>query len=246
MSNLAVWTMNNIPNSEMLYSSPFLGSCQKFWNLGKAFGVEPTVVGTHMSKSINLPVVRLDFPQGYCLLRDNFHDLTLTVVWKHPLVLEYTDIYEPQETYDTKHRGWNWYLDQVKRNELYSWNGWTQEDIRDPSVLGPPEPTRASSHTSDEKVRWANRFVSPDWYHKDWSGSTLLWDGDFGPEIKEIYAAYRCGFEGFSDLVLPSQAFRFYVKGENTQCFSISTQWTRVESILRLILSLGCMSESDP
>lgn len=51
------------------------------------------VVGLHMSKSIQLPVVKLQFKNGpVVVLRDNFHDWNISVVSEHPIKHNFFDV----------------------------------------------------------------------------------------------------------------------------------------------------------
>lgn len=58
---------------------------ERFFEFAKTLGGEPVVVSTHRSKSISLPVVEVATPYGVrCIVRDNFHDIKVSVWCPEP------------------------------------------------------------------------------------------------------------------------------------------------------------------
>jgi hypothetical protein len=66
--------------------------------LAKRFRVEAAVVGSHSSKSIDLPVIMLSTDVGMFTLRDNFHDINLMAILKDPASLTLDQFYADIQT----------------------------------------------------------------------------------------------------------------------------------------------------
>lgn len=182
--------------------------------LAKRFRVTAEVVGSHSSKSINLPVVKLSTDAGEFTLRDNFHDINLMAILRgpSPLSLEqlFTGIQEPLT--------WEWYLAEIDRARNYSWLEWSDDEMNDPRVLRVRDKRPGCDmwweKKGDEKDRWANRMSSPAWYSQDWSSCEFTWDGDFGPGVKlyrqnhayaqgiEVKTSNRKYLKGVSDFII--------------------------------------------
>ncbi len=176
--------------------------------LARRFRVTAEVVGHHRSKSIDLPVVMISTDAGEFTLRDNFHDVNLMAVLKHPstLTLEqlFANIQEPHS--------WEWYLSQIERARNYSWREWTDEEMNDPRILRVrdkrPGVDMWWDKKPDEKDRWANRLASPAWYGRDWSSGEFAWDGDFGPGVKLFHQRHA-----FAEGITVTTNNRKYQKG---------------------------------
>lgn len=172
---------------EMLWRGAALDQIDRFEStvlaLNKRFRVTAKVVGSHRSKSIDLPVIMLSTDAGEFTLRDNFHDINLMAILRYPSKLSldqlFAGIQKPLE--------WEWYLAQIDRARNYSWREWTDEEMGDPRILRVrdkrPGVDMWSDKKADEKDRWASRMSNPAWYSHDWSSGELTWDGDFRPGV---------------------------------------------------------------
>lgn len=89
---VSVWIANNQPKGEMFYA----GACgTQFAFIAKLqsilFGNPKTaerctaIIGTHRSKSINLPVVEFQLPNVRLVMRDNFYDWKVSVQIDEPI-----------------------------------------------------------------------------------------------------------------------------------------------------------------
>jgi hypothetical protein len=89
------------------------------------FPATAEVVGSHCSKSIDLPVVKLSTDVGEFTLRDNFHDINLMAIFRSPSTLSlkqlFADIQEPLT--------WEWHLAEIDRCRGYSWREWSDEEM---------------------------------------------------------------------------------------------------------------------
>lgn len=146
--------------------------------------VTAEVVGSHRSKSIDLPVVMLSTDAGKFTLRDNFHDINLMAILRDPSTLSleqlFVDIQEPLT--------WEWYLAEIDRARNYSWREWTDEEMNDPRILRVKDKRPGVDmwweKKGEEKDRWAVRMANPAWFSRDWSSDEITWDGSFGPGVK--------------------------------------------------------------
>src|SRR5215510_10936699 len=89
--------------------------------LARRVRVTAEVVGSHRSKSIDLPVIKISTDAGAFTLRDNFHDINLMTVLRSPATMSleqfFAGIQEPLS--------WEWYLAEIERARGYSWREWT-------------------------------------------------------------------------------------------------------------------------
>lgn len=158
--------------------------------LSKRFVVSAEVVGSHRSKSIDLPVVKVTTPAGEFTLRDNFYDINLMVILKSPATLSLEQLFEGVKEPLT----WEWYLNEIERARGYSWAQWTDEEMNDPRILRVRDKRFGYDmwweKTSAEKDRWAKRMTDPAWHSNDWSRSEFTWDGSFGPGVKLFLQDY--------------------------------------------------------
>lgn len=161
-------------------------------------GATAAVVGSHRSKSIDLPVIKFSTPTGEFTLRDNFHDVNLMAILKRRSELSlqrfFSNIQEPLT--------WEWYLSEIDRARGYSWRQWSDSEMNDPRILRVRDKRPGCgdmwwSKTQDEKDRWAARMDSPAWYSHDWARCELTWDGDFGPGVS-LYQQDHAFAEGIS------------------------------------------------
>lgn len=157
--------------------------------------VTAEVVGSHRSKSIELPVITVSTPAGTFTLRDNFHDINLMAVLKEPATLSLAQFFEGIQ----EPLSWDWYLSEISRCRGYSWREWSDEEMSDPRILRiqdkRPGVTAWWETKGDEKDRWMARLSSPEWWTKDWSSGELTWDGNFGPDV-QMYCQYLAFAEG--------------------------------------------------
>lgn len=72
---------------DKLYKSVADDQIKKITALGDILDVDMFVVGTHRSKSIQLPVVEIEFPRNYTTVKiqDNFHGIYASVKAKFPI-----------------------------------------------------------------------------------------------------------------------------------------------------------------
>lgn len=193
------------------------------------FRATAEVVGSHRSKSIDLPVVKLSTDVGEFTLRDNFHDVNLMVVLRNPSTLSleqiFTGIQEPLT--------WEWYLDEIDRARNYTWREWADDEMNDPRILRIRDKRPGCDmwweKKGEEKDRWAARLTSPAWYSHDWSSGELTWDGDFGPGVK-LYRQDHAFAEGMDD----KTTNRRYVKGVSDFIVAIGTLASTFTIIERL------------
>jgi len=176
--------------------------------LAKRIHVTAEVVGSHSSKSIDLPVVRISTEAGAFTLRDNFHDINLMAILKSPSTLSleqlFADIQEPLS--------WEWYLAEIERARGYSWREWTDEEMNDPRILRVRDKRPGCDmwweKKGEEKDRWLKRTSDPAWYGRDWSSGEFAWDGDFGPGVKLFRQDYA-----YAEGIKITTANRRYLKG---------------------------------
>lgn len=201
--------------------------------LAKQHHIKSELVGSHCSKSIDLPVIRLSSAAGEFTLRDNFHDINLMAVLRSPTTLSldqfFSDIQEPLS--------WEWYLEQIKRARNYSWSAWTDEEMNDPQILRVRDKRPGVDlwwdKTSKEKDRWAARLSSPAWHRQDWSSGELTWDGVFGPGMK-LYQQWHAYAEGMK----VKTSNRKYVKGVSDFIIATNTLENAVVMVERLLGSV--------
>lgn len=172
--------------SEMIWRDAALKQMDAFTALANRLGVTHIgMVGKHISKSIPLPVVKIQVNGCSFTMRDNFYDLNLLVETPKPINLTlpqfFDGVYMPLN--------WAWYLDQINRARNYSWDQWTDEEMDDPRVLRIKKSTIGGLKSyyqvksPDEKDRWIKRMADPEWFSKDWSSGELTWEGNFGPGV---------------------------------------------------------------
>jgi hypothetical protein len=197
---------------QMLWRGAALDQIDKFEKtvtaLARRIRVTAEVVGSHRSKSIDLPVVMLSTDAGEFTLRDNFHDIDLMAILRNPATLSleqlFADIKEPLT--------WEWYLAEIDRARSYSWREWSDEEMSDPRILRVrdkrPGVDMWWEKKSDEKDRWAARMASPAWYSREWSSGEFAWDGDFGPGVKLFRQDHA-----YADGIKVTTSNRRYLKG---------------------------------
>jgi hypothetical protein len=243
MTDLGTWALDNPVPDIMIYKEGSRRQIQKFWDLAKGLEVGITVVGSHISKSIKLPVVQLAFPgKGRILLRDNFHSLEIAVLWDFVPDLKLWDIYpEAQERTETGRDGpknWEWYKYHISRCEGYSWKGWSEAELADPRITR-VEVDRGDGYkywtdtTPAKKERWAKRWTDPEWHEKDWGGK-VLWEGTFGPDAT-LYLGTCTFLEGIGDLI--DSSARAIFDGTGQDAFTVSTSWEDVSGIITRIVN---------
>jgi hypothetical protein len=166
------WLDRNSPRPELYFAVAAATQFEKWFELGQTLELTPHVVSTHMSKSCKLPVVAFRMPGGWVLLRDNFYDINLLVVWDSPIdFLSMDDVYgEPQ--------AYSWYAQTLDQVRGYTFRHWTNEEIADPRILRVKVTTAAdpkghwSAVSAEAKDRWAERSTSVEWL-QDWGGHAI-------------------------------------------------------------------------
>ena len=191
------WIDANQPGDQMYWKPSAVGQFERFKRLAASITGICRVVGTHISKSIALPVVEISTVRGYFLLRDNFHDVNLYICWDEEPPITLDDAYPCLD--------WDWYLNEIDRKRGYCYKGWSDEEMEDPRILR-VQVTYDNGNTvwrevkGEEKDRWMARMTDPTWYGKDWSSGELIPDGPIGPGCKFYCASYPYA-EGIRDVL---------------------------------------------
>jgi hypothetical protein len=197
----------NIPD-RMTWKAAALDQIEKFRQFAEQLGFPWEVAGSHTSKSICLPVIRINCKDMEVYLRDNFHDLNLCVVAKQPIRTPLSVLFEGV----LEPFGWDWYLEQVTRCRNYSWSGWTDEQMDMPGLLCLTNDAPAYAVKRPEvKARWCKRLTDPAWYRHDWSSGQITWEGEFGPGVV-LWVQNHPFMQGIAELV-PSSASQPYKPG---------------------------------
>lgn len=198
-------------------------------NVAQRYRLKAEVVSTHRSKSIELPVIKLTTDAGEFTLRDNFHDVNLMAVLKHPATLSLREFFHGVR----EPRTWNWYLEQVAAARGYAWHEWTDEELADPRILRVrdkrPDVNLWWDATPDKKNRWAARLTDPAWYEHDWSSDVITWEGNFGPGA-ELFVQTRAFAEG----ITVTTSNRAYRKGVKDFIIAVATHAAAETLITRL------------
>lgn len=175
-------------------------------DLAGKWPVTARVVGSHRSKSIDLPVVKITTDAGEFTLRDNFDDTNLMAVLKAPATLTldefFAGIQEPQT--------WDWYVGEIARARGYSWREWTDEEMDNPRILRVRD-TRPGvdmwwEKKGEEKDRWAARLTNPAWFSRDWSSGEITCDSGFSPGAR-LFVQHRAYAEGI-DVTTPNRSYK--------------------------------------
>ena len=216
------WVTSSPIKAQMFWKRDAERQFEKFRELAAAFDEPLTVVGTHTSKSIQLPVVAFRTRNGWFVLRDNFHGLNLCCMWDFapslPLAALYTE------------RDFAWYQGILARKRGYSYKGWTDEEMADPRILRVRVThDNGNSYWSkvrpEEKDRWAARQSSTEWFGQDWSSGKVL---AIGPrdesgcftEATKFYVAEHSFAEGISSVV-PADALAPWEPGSSQFILSL-------------------------
>lgn len=234
-------------NDKMIWKNAALDQIKQFKALAERLCVVPEVVGSHHSKSIELPVVRLEINGKAILLRDNFYDVNVCVVSPEPIELSLHGIFEGV----LKELDWDWYLGEIARCRGYTWDYFTDEEMEDPRILrvfklhkhGKPgdEPTEWNVR-ADQKDRWLKRMTCPEWWEKDWAGNKLCWDGAFGPGVR-MFAQPHPFMQGI-DAVASAGASQPYHLGCKMFSLAVGDMETS-EKIIRRVCGLPESEKKD-
>lgn len=207
---------------EMLWKGAAAHQLDAFENAVTAFAARfrttTEVIGSHRSKSIDLPVIKLATNAGEFTLRDNFHDINLMAVLRNPSTLSleqfFAGVHEPLT--------WEWYLNEIDRARNYTWREWTDEEMNDPRILRVRDKRPGCDmwweKKGEEKDRWAARLTSPAWYSRDWASDEFAWEGGFGPGVK----LYRQGYAHGQGMEIKTSNRR-YVKGISDFVIAVDT-----------------------
>jgi len=195
-------------SDNMRWKGAAISQCERFEQFTTELGLPWTIVGSHTSQSISLPVICITSGGTKFYLRDNFHDINLCVVSDEPITFPMAEMFEDV----LNPLDWDWYIEQVARCRGYSWRDWTDEQMDMPGLLALSNDAFSSSVKSlDEKARWLNRMSDPAWFKHDWSRDTVVWEGEFGPGVTMWVQGYPF-MQGISELV-PRGAEKPYAPG---------------------------------
>jgi hypothetical protein len=220
-------------SSQMLWREAALDQIDEFGNvvttLAKHFSVTAAVVGSHHSRSIALPVVKISTDVGEFTLRDNFYDINLMAVLRSPTTLSLEEFFDGIQEPMT----WDWYLSEIERARGYSWREWSDEEVNDPRILRVRDKRPGCDmwweKKPEEKDRWANRMSSPAWFSRDWASGEITWDGHFGPGVK-LFRQEHAHAQGI-DLKTSN---RKYLRGINDFIIATDTHANAIAMIMRL------------
>ena len=135
-----------------------------------------TIVGSHTSKSIVLPVMQFVIGDLTVTVRDNFHDVNFLVRCEKDLDIPFHFLYDSH--------GYQWYRDIIVKKRGYCYRGWSDAEMDDPRILRVK--IRRSEREDDwywsevsgaAKDRWTKRDFDTAWYERDWSAGRLLTTG---------------------------------------------------------------------
>lgn len=221
-------------NDNMLWRRAALEQVDAFISLASRLSVKAQVVGSHTSKSIDLPVVRFKINGTMFFLRDNFYDTNICVRAKKPITLSYADFLGGAcPEYD-----WAWYLNEIARCRGYTWHYFTDEEMDDPQILSVKKPHEFSGNVTewsrrpDEKKHWLKRMSNPEWWMRHWAGGMLCWEGEFGPGVK-LFRQSHPFMEGIGRLV-PEEAMKPYQLGKSEFALAVENLET-AELIIRRV-----------
>lgn len=161
----------------------------KLENFIKEADVEPSIIGSHLSKSIHLPVIKFYKNDKFFILRYNFCDINLYIQSEKnqinlPMSVLFKDILNEVN--------WEYYLNEIKRCGEFLWYEYTDEEMNNPDYFLNDSLFKKSI---GEQIRWFNRFKSPEWFEKDWSSAKLLYEGEFNYNTKMYYSP-KCFMQG--------------------------------------------------
>lgn len=182
---------------KMLWRAAALDQIDRLCRMIDTLKVKWEIVGSHRSKSIELPVVRLEFDGTKVYVRDNFNDVNVCVVADRPVNIPLPVLFK--ET--VEERDWLWYLDEVARCRKYVWRDWSDEELNGPEFATTAKGAASRSTSAEAKARWLRRMTDPEWFTRDWCHSTISWEGEFGPGTK-LWVQHYPYLEGIDDHVL--------------------------------------------
>ena len=238
------WVNRNEPKEQMYWRDPALRQYKAMLELCEDLQTQgfspPVVAATHNSKSIALPVIKMEKPGLGCfLLRDNFHSVNVCFLLSSAPKLAPADLFGEPLT-------WEWYLGVVERARGYSYKGWTEEEMADPRILrvwvkhDHADTGYWSERRGEEKDRWARRLVDTSWYTSDWSSGRLHVEGEMGPGCA-FYVAEHPFCEGI-ERVVPPKATECWSAGARS--FTVATDWEGARRIIPLVF--GTVTPASP
>jgi len=104
------WESANTVDDEMVYKGASTYQNSRLASVSEIMNVDyPKVVGTHRSKSINLPVTAYKFvgwmgEMVFAVLRDNFYDLEAYIISSHKMEIDLYHIYPYMTEEQYKHK----------------------------------------------------------------------------------------------------------------------------------------------
>lgn len=185
------WAEFTTPDKDLIWKAGHPAQVKDLMSIGQLLGLPFKVVGSHRSKSVELPVGMFEADiwkeeKVYFLTRDNFHDLKLVVVSSCPIHIDYDLVHRPFSRHEH---------DDEKRRAF---------DYCQKRALDDSQPNDGFD---------TSKFETDEWFD-DWSRGSLLY-------VKEDEIYYRCGtthsvyYEGINK-VMPSAAFRRYEHGRDS------------------------------
>ena len=239
---LIEWAAKNQPSGSMIWKNAWAAQVKCFHDLATMMGMEAYVVSTHTSKSIELPVVEIWGLHGRFIIRDNFHDVNLAVIWDFPIDVPMSVIYSSMS--------WEQYCTAMRKKEKYDhWDQWTSEELNDPRILR-VEVSRVDGSTYwrevrwEEKERWLKRLSDPEWYRRDWSSAKLLVEGglsNMGPGCT-FYVATHPFAEGMASVLKYNQQ-ELYEVGKKAFLANVRTFYQLV-TVMQAVNAAGVYQEN--
>lgn len=219
------WVKENPVKEEMIWKGAAEHQLTEFAGLAEELDAVLYVISYHNSKSIKLPVIALQFNNGWLILRNNFYDICIGMIWNHIPDLKLSEVATPMP--------WATYLEAMSKNKGYTYKHWTEEEINDPRILrvfverenGNGYWSKVSGETKD---RWLNRMKSPEWMQYDWGRSRIVVEGSkdntFDPTTEPSFYVLGYGFcEGFDRGGVPYQVMESWEPGKTMGHFSVGS-----------------------
>jgi len=198
-------------DKQMIWHKSAAELVERFIAFAEAVEGDVSVVGSHTSKSLTLPVIQVKTPSLTVLVRDNFYDVNVCVRGYAPFALLVSELFDGVlETQD-----WVWYQGAMASARQHTWVNWTDTAMDDPSLLQVAFKTGDQVFkcevTAEQKARWLARLTSAEWYGEDWARDVILHDGALGPASRLFIQPFPQA-EGISALV-PAEALQPYHPG---------------------------------
>jgi hypothetical protein len=217
MSYSDLMSFKDIENG-MLWRGSAIEMIEGFARLDELVGGGGTVVGSHRSKSIDLPKLGWSDGNVAVVVLDNFFEFNLHYSGPSRYDLTYEECGYHELSYE-------WYLKEIEGCEGYSWKGWSEEELNDPRI------TRVQvQHESGgtywkeadigKKERWLRRFENAEWYSRDWSAGQILGNVAEAREGKDKLYVVRYTYDAYTGHYWPgaSKFSLVFKSGADTSC----------------------------